>query len=417
MRPLIARIRRHQTREKSRGQSLVEFALTLPVILLLTLIALDFGRVYLGYINLQNMARIASNFAANNPDAWDATPNTDEQAQYRNQILADATATNCRLPQSGGSPVIPDPAYTDTNGDGNALGLGDSVSVALSCTFDIITPGISNILGGSVAVSASADFPVKTGLTAIATGGPGPVVGGAPNAAFSADEVISPNTLTVIGPTTEVEFRDTSGGAPDTWEWDFSDGTTSNLQDPLDHTFTCAFSTCSYVVTMKASNLVGSTTASMTVVVIGDSDVNFSATTQSGTAPLAVTFTEAATPGGDTYEWDFGDGNTATGKSASHTYNSVGKFDVTLTVTYPDPVGKKQAKKSGYIEVAVGNCTVPKLVGFKYNNAQTEWTKAGFSGTVSRAPGAPSGNFTITAQSLVFTSVVPCSSNVEVSAP
>ena len=66
------------------------------------------------------------------------------------------------------------------------MGLGDSVNVTLSCTFDVITPGISNILGGTVAVSANADFPVKTGLVAIANGGPGPVVGGAPNAAFSA---------------------------------------------------------------------------------------------------------------------------------------------------------------------------------------------------------------------------------------
>ena len=44
--------------------------MALPVLLFLTLIALDFGRVYLGYINLQNMARIAANYAANNPDAW-----------------------------------------------------------------------------------------------------------------------------------------------------------------------------------------------------------------------------------------------------------------------------------------------------------------------------------------------------------
>src|SRR5215471_9013483 len=50
------RFRSRRWRSK-RGQSLVEFALVLPVILVLTLIALDFGRIYLGYINLQNMAR------------------------------------------------------------------------------------------------------------------------------------------------------------------------------------------------------------------------------------------------------------------------------------------------------------------------------------------------------------------------
>ena len=89
-------------RERSRGQSLVEFALVIPILMLLTLTALDFGRVYLGYINLQNMSRIAANFAANNPSAWDATPDAGRvQLKYRNQILADAAATNCTLPVDG----------------------------------------------------------------------------------------------------------------------------------------------------------------------------------------------------------------------------------------------------------------------------------------------------------------------------
>lgn len=409
---------RARGKRKSRGQSLVEFALTLPIILMLTLIALDFGRVYLGYINLQNMARIASNFAANNPDAWGMSSDADDQERYRNQILADATATNCRLPQSEGEPVVPDPAFTDSNADGDAQGLGDTVSVELSCTFDVITPGISNILGGSVAVSASADFPVKSGMSAVANGGPGPVVGGSPNAAFSADSVISPNSLTVIGPTAVVEFRDTSGGTPTEWAWDFADGTTSTAQDPLDHTFTCGISSCSFVVSMKATNIVGSNTAKMTVVVIGNSDVNFVASTQSGTVPLSVTFTEAAVPGGTAYDWDFGDGAAGNGKSATHQYGSIGKYDVTLKVTYPDPVGVKTAKKSQFIEVAVGDCTVPELSGIKlhFNDAQAVWTGAGFSGTVLRSEAAPkTANFTITSQSFVYPDLIPCSSGVEVS--
>ena len=67
--------------QRTRGKSLDEFALVIKILLFLTLIALDFGRVYLGYINLQNMARIAANFAANNPTAWGATP--DAEVRYR----------------------------------------------------------------------------------------------------------------------------------------------------------------------------------------------------------------------------------------------------------------------------------------------------------------------------------------------
>ena len=154
--PSLSRLLRHRAggRDGARGQSLVELALALPVILLLTLIALDFGRVYLGYINLQNMARIGANYAANDPDAWGTPADTDAQTQYRNQILADASATNCQLPQSGGQPVVPDPIFTDVTGDGNPTGLGDTGTVRITCTFGVITPFISNILGGSVQVTA-----------------------------------------------------------------------------------------------------------------------------------------------------------------------------------------------------------------------------------------------------------------------
>ena len=62
------RLRRDRTRDHSRGQSMVEFALLIPALLLFMLIALDFGRVYLGYVNLQNLARIAANYRGERPD-------------------------------------------------------------------------------------------------------------------------------------------------------------------------------------------------------------------------------------------------------------------------------------------------------------------------------------------------------------
>src|SRR5437667_11973326 len=100
---------------RSRGQSLVEFALTLPLMLLLLLIAFDFGRIYLGWINLQNMTRIAANYAANNPTAWGtpSNPGGDSTARnsYQKQILEDATASNCTLPKVGGTQTAPAPAF------------------------------------------------------------------------------------------------------------------------------------------------------------------------------------------------------------------------------------------------------------------------------------------------------------------
>jgi len=53
----------------SRGQSLVEFALVLPVLLLLALGTIDYGRVYFDYISVTNAARNGAVYASTGPDA------------------------------------------------------------------------------------------------------------------------------------------------------------------------------------------------------------------------------------------------------------------------------------------------------------------------------------------------------------
>src|SRR5215208_598578 len=143
MHRLASRIRTRRA-DRSRGQSLVEFALFLPIIMLLTLAALDFGRIYLGYINIQNMARIAANFAADNPDGWEGTGHAATKASSQNQSLGDASATNCDLPTVAGTKTAPAPTFTDANADGD-YEIGDTARVSLTCTFNVITPVISNI--------------------------------------------------------------------------------------------------------------------------------------------------------------------------------------------------------------------------------------------------------------------------------
>jgi len=63
---------------------------------------------------------------------------------------------------------------------------------------------------------------------------------------------------------------------------------------------------------------------------------SFTATATSGTPPLSVSFDASASsdPDGDplSYQWDFGDGGTASGVTTSHTFNQAGVFTVTLTV-------------------------------------------------------------------------------------
>ncbi|MFL5784801.1 MAG: PKD domain-containing protein [Bacteriovoracaceae bacterium] len=65
----------------------------------------------------------------------------------------------------------------------------------------------------------------------------------------------------------------------------------------------------------------------------------FTATPYSGTAPLAVNFDAGSSTDADgtiiSYQWNFGDGSSATGAYVSHTYNA-GTFTATLTVTDDD---------------------------------------------------------------------------------
>ncbi len=281
--------------------------------------------------------------------------------------------------------TVPTPTFTDTDGDGKSNGLGDKVKVAISCTFGVITPGIANILGGSVAVTADSNFPVKSGLTSFAGGGGGS--GTAPTAAFLGNGVIAPSSISGVAPFV-VDFRDSSGGSPTAWAWDFKDGSTSTAQDPGFHTFT---NPGTYVVSMTASNFLGYELADDGRHGRRLDDGRFHRRQDDRDRAAGRHLHEhldrrwhVVSPGHSVS----GQG-TGTGATASKTYSTPGTYTVTLTVTYPAPTGAVVASKTGYISVGVGNCTVPTLNGVKRNSAQGVWSGASFTGTVSDGPGAP----------------------------
>jgi PKD repeat protein len=62
---------------------------------------------------------------------------------------------------------------------------------------------------------------------------------------------------------------------------------------------------------------------------------SFSSDLRTGAAPLEVVFTAAADDNGESYEWDFGDGQTGTGISSTHQYTVAGNHTVRLTVSGP----------------------------------------------------------------------------------
>ena len=78
---------------------------------------------------------------------------------------------------------------------------------------------------------------------------------------------------------------------------------------------------------------------------------NFTATPRTGTAPLAVQFTDASTGTGITaWSWTFGDGQTSNLQSPSHTYTTAGNYTVNLTAR--NAGGADDERKVDYIAVS-----------------------------------------------------------------
>src|SRR5690554_668371 len=145
---------------------------------------------------------------------------------------------------------------------------------------------------------------------------------------YQADFSFSPSAACVAS---TVSFTDESSSGTDRWSWNFGDGTTSSNANP-----THSFSTVgTYTVTLSATNSANGCNDSFseTIEVFALPNPSFSFDENSGCAPLDVNFTNTSS-GGGTFEWDFGDGNTALGQNPpAHSYTSNGVYSVTLTQT------------------------------------------------------------------------------------
>ncbi len=143
-----------------------------------------------------------------------------------------------------------------------------------------------------------------------------------PQANFSSNVTEGCTPLTVF-------FQDESTYFPTSWLWTFPGGNpaSSTLQNP-----TVVYNNAGeFDVTLKATNSAGTNTVTimkyMKVKTLPAANFTFVVN------GLSVNFTNVTTGTGNTYLWDFGDGNTSTQTSPVHVYTMEGDYSVSLTVT------------------------------------------------------------------------------------
>lgn len=276
---------------------MVEFALILPVIALLLVMAVDFGRVFFGWVAVNNAARVAAGYAAANGDAW-ALPNTPEKAQRRNlyavQLVQDANAIGCTPRYT--TATAPAPTFNNRVGSASPFEIGDEVVVTLQCSFGLITPLAERVAGGPVSLRTDSTFVVRSGA----------VVGlPTPNPSASPSPSPSPSATATASPTGSASASASPTAIP-----------------------TPSPSPCPLPI------------------------ANFAANPTRGKAPVTVTFNDTSQTFGCAvtgWQWSFGDGTTSTLQNPTHTYTADGNYDVNLTVTSPG--GTNSTRVNNYIKV------------------------------------------------------------------
>ncbi len=234
-------------------------------------------------------------------------------------------------PTSGNAPL--EVQFTDRSSgdiDGWFWTFGDgSTSSEQSPVHEYINAGVFTVTLG-VSGAGGTDSITKTNL--IKAAGADKI-----EAQFTAAPTRGKSPLTV-------QFEDNSAGTVDSWLWDFGDNNTSDQQNP-EHIYDAEGE---YTVALTVSNSSESDTETKSdfIQVVPDLTGNFVVffdySPRIGEAPLEVQFFDQTfvVGGGkpESWNWDFGDGDTSDEESPKHTYKlkngeKVSDYDVSLTVT------------------------------------------------------------------------------------
>lgn len=137
----------------------------------------------------------------------------------------------------------------------------------------------------------------------------------------------------------EISFNDNSTGSPDTWAWDFGDGSTSALQNPV-HTFGQAgtYQVCMTISNSDSNNLCNDIVCYSIYVYNDTTSTNCESsftyyTNDSLTFSFNGYMVDSNNYSSVDYSWDFGDGTYGSGQSVTHTFQATGTTVYTVCLT------------------------------------------------------------------------------------
>ena len=372
-------------RPVSRGQALVEFALILPVLALLLMLALDFGRVFFGWVALNNAARIAANAAAVHAQAWNPPGNTPQVNTYKNQVVNDLNAINCRPPGANNTWQVSDVPNPTFDGSASQYDLDHQVVVRLNCRFTFLTPIVGNILGNILTIGATSNFTIRGGQVAGIPIGPNPPPPGCVDA-------VVPNLVGL-----------SVSGARSTWTaagftGSFTPATGSDAETVLTQ------------ITSPPSNpgdcVVKSAVVTVTYTTNGCVAPNIKVPSLLGLTVSAARSSWSSAGFTGSFNPSSGSDTDIVSAQATTPSSSPGQCEpptTTVIVTHASP------------SPSPGTCQMPQLVGLIVSAAKSTFTGAGFSASNFNASHPPNGNYTVTSQDDTFGQYYACTASVTVS--
>ncbi len=130
---------------RSKGQSLVEFAIMLPVLLLIFGAALDLGRLFYAHVAIENAAKEGALYGANNPGC----DGPSDECLDPNNVRWHVGTESVGIP-------VDDITVTCSSGSASDCEADDFYDVTVTSTFEMLTPILAPFFGSSIQLTSTA---------------------------------------------------------------------------------------------------------------------------------------------------------------------------------------------------------------------------------------------------------------------